>query len=71
MVESLLLHLLIGIIVFGAVFAVIKLILPGIGLPAWAVQAALIVASCIFLVWLIYLLVPLAHGAPCLPAAGC
>jgi len=59
--EGLLLQLLIGIVVFGAIFAVVQLVLPHIGLPDWAVAAVRIVLACIFLIWLIYLLMPLLH----------
>jgi hypothetical protein len=63
MIESLLLHLLIGLIVFGCIFAVVRLVLPNIGLPEWAAQAAYIVLCCLFLVWLIYLLLPLVRSS--------
>jgi hypothetical protein len=62
-VETLLIHLLIGLIVFGALFALVKLVLPHLELPAWTITAVLIVLSTLFLVWLIYLLLPLVHMA--------
>ena len=61
--EGLLIHLLIGLIIFGVVFALIQLVLPQLGLPAWITQAVRIVVAAIFLIWLIYLLLPLVRTA--------
>lgn len=61
--EGLLLQLLIGLIVFGVIFAILRLVVPNLGLPPWVSQAVLLVVGAIFLIWLIYLLLPLAHRA--------
>src|SRR5262245_3814442 len=62
-VEVLLVHLLIGLIVFALVFGLIRLVLPGLGAPDWAITAANLIVAAMFLVWLLYLLMPLLHSA--------
>ena len=61
--EGLLIHLLVGLIIFGVIFALIQLVLPQLGLPPWITQAVRIVVAAIFLIWLLYLLLPLARTA--------
>jgi hypothetical protein len=61
--ETLLIHLLVGLIVFGVIFALITLVLPQLGLPAWITQAVRLVLAAIFLIWLLYLLLPLVRTA--------
>lgn len=61
--EGILLKLLIGVIVFGVIFAVLRIVLPNLTLPAWVGQIVYLVLSVIFLIWLIYLLLPLLHTA--------
>lgn len=61
--EGLLVQLLVGIIVFGCLFAVLVLVLPQLGLPPWVTSAVRIILAAIFLIWLIYLCVPLLHRA--------
>ena len=61
--EPILVQLIVGIIVFGALFAVLVLVLPQLGLPLWVTQAVRIILAAIFLIWIIYLLVPLMHRA--------
>jgi hypothetical protein len=63
MMEGILLQLLIGLIIFGVLFALLMLVLPQLGLPDWTVQAVRLVLAAIFLIWIIYLVFPLLHRA--------
>ena len=61
--EGLLIKFVVGVIVFGVLFAIVRLILPNLGLPAWVGQVVLLVLGAVFVIWLLYLLVPLIHMA--------
>jgi hypothetical protein len=57
--ERILVELLVVLLVAGAIFAVVRLVAGGLGLPGWVVQATGIVLAVVLIIWLIRLL-PLA-----------
>jgi hypothetical protein len=65
MMETLLVHLVVGVIVFGVIFAVIQMATQYGWLPPPVGKIAMMVAGALFLIWLLVdILLPLIHGYP-------
>ena len=62
--EGLLIHLLVLLIILAVVVGLIRLAQSAGVLPGWMGQAAMLIVGAIFLIALIYLLVPLMHSLP-------
>lgn len=61
--EGILLHLVVLLIILAVVVGIVRLAQQAGLLPGWMGQAAMLVIGAVFLIMLIYTLVPLMHSS--------